>query len=288
MEGMPYIENMYHGRDVPKDMKGVMFSTRCQRDSYEDDVKKCWPCTKAMINRKKKVEKDDEFDQKARMYSARRKAIAQVIDVTPCMNKQNEIRRALKKCFGKHGKMDNCEDCFLNDVCESFIQKWYMPQKCWERFNDHFKDYGDITDMNKMIPVRIKRIGKGQYDTKYDTEVFSKNVMEIPEKLQDRIKKHLIDLTKEDPKPKGDTEELKKFYQDFYAFADVKADDDDDDDDDDDGGKKKHEKKNKKHKHGKKHRFPREEREEKRENRDELRENMKKKARHGKLDRNTD
>jgi len=248
MDEVPYVEKMFHTRDT-KDMKGASFSITCQRDNYDDrDFGKCWACKRSFAFRKKRKEKDDKWDLKAKEHSARRKPLSQVIDITPCINKRGEVRKGkeIKKCFGKHGKMDDCEDCFLTEVCEKFIQKWYMPIRCWEQFNDHFIDEGDLTDLNKAVPVRIKRSGKGQYDTKYETKPFTKSAMKLPSGVQKRIMKGLIDLTAEDPKPSAKTDEdLKKIYKDFFSFADVSVGDDDDDDDDDDDKKDKKDKKEK-------------------------------------------
>lgn len=204
MDELPYVENLYHNRDIPKDVKGAMFSIRCQRDNYDDiDFDKCYACKKMLTYRKKRKSKDDEWDKKAGEYSPRRKPVSQLIDVTPCMNKRGEVKRELKKCFGKHGKMDDCDDCFLTEVCEKFVQKWYMPIRAWEQFNDHFGDEGDLTDLNKAIPVRIKREGKGRYDTKYETKPFTKSAMKIPKGVQKRIMKALLDLTAEIQNQRG-------------------------------------------------------------------------------------
>jgi len=291
MDEMPFVEIMTHNRELPKDVKGANFSTRCQRDSYDDkDFSKCWPCGRMLHFRKKRKEKDDEYDQKAGQYSPRRKPISQVIDITPCFNKRGELKRELKKCFGKHGKMDDCDDCRFSDVCEKFIMKWYMPIKAWEQFNDHFMDEGDITDLNHAIPIRVTRTGADQYTTKYDTKAFAKSAMKLPKGIQKRIMKRLLDLTAEDPKPTGTKDEIKQFYKDFYNLADITVGDDDDDDDDDDGGKK--EKKSKKSKDKKKSKEKdkkkskgSDKKKKKKDKDDKLRKDMRRKARKGKLDR---
>ena len=283
MNEIPFVEFMFHNREVPKDVKGANFSTRCQRDSYDDkDFGKCWPCGRMLHFRKKRIEKDDEFDKKAGQYAPRRKPISQVIDVTPCFDKRGELKRDLKKCFGKYGKMDDCDDCRFEDVCKRFVQKWYMPVKAWEQFNDHFMDEGDITDLNNAIPIRVSRSGIGQFDTKYDTKAFAKSAIKVPKSVQKRIMKMLLDLTAEDPKPKGDREELKQYYKDFYNLADITVGDDDDDDDDDDDGKKK-EKKSKDKKNKKKDKDKKNKKKDKKN--DKLRKDMRRKARKGKLDR---
>ena len=98
MNEMPFVEFMYHNRELPKDVKGANFSTRCQRDSYDDkDFSKCWPCGRMLHFRKKRKEKDDEFDKKAGQYAPKRKPISQVIDITPCFNKRGEFKRQIPK-----------------------------------------------------------------------------------------------------------------------------------------------------------------------------------------------
>ncbi|HEC72373.1 MAG: hypothetical protein ACTSW7_01320 [Candidatus Thorarchaeota archaeon] len=298
MDEMPFVEIMQHSRELPRDVKGASFSTRCQRDGYDDkDFGKCWPCGRMLNFRKKRKEKGDENDNKAGQFAPKRKPIAQVIDITPCFNKRGELKRDLKKCFGKHGKMDDCDDCRFNDVCEKFVMKWYMPIKAWEQFNDHFMDEGDITDMDHAIPIRVTRSGVGQYDTKYETKAFAKSAMKIAKGIQKRLLKKLIDLTAEDPKPTGTKDEIKQFYKDFFNLADIAVGDDDDDDDDDDDGGGKKEKKSKKNKDKKKSKKKKDKekkneskgsdkkKKKKKDKDDKLRKDMRRKARKGKLDR---
>jgi len=275
MNEIPWVEMMFHGRQLPKDVK-ASFSIRCQRDSREDaDFSKCWACTKAGKHRKMSTAKDDKDYNLAGDYMSRPKPVSQVIDVTPCFNKKGDFKRPLKKCYGKFGKMDDCDDCRFSESCESFVQKWFMPIGVWKEFADHFGDEGDITDFKAAIPIRVKRDGKG-LQTRYGTKAFPKFKMEIGSGIVKRIMKKLIDLTKEDPKPSADsTKELNKIYKDFFNLKDVTDSDDDDDDDDDDvkvekKKKKKDKKKGKKKKSG---------------DLDDLRRQAKRRAKKGKLDR---
>jgi len=271
MNGVPFIINMYHQRQLPADVKGA-FSIRCQRDSYEDqiNISKCYGCRQMMKYRKKKQVKDDKWDKKAGQYAPQRKPISQIIDITACFNKDGKFKRDLKKCFGNYGKEEGCDDCRFADSCEKFIQKWYMPVKAWKQCRQHFKDYGDLTDMKAAIPIRIMRTGKG-LKSQYETTAFKDYKMELSQQTRKLIKEKLIDLMKEDPKPTGEKEELDQQYRDFYNLVDLSEDDDKKKDSKSSNKKDKKEKKNKDKEKNKKV--------------DELRKRMREKARSGKLNR---
>jgi len=231
MRGYPFVENMYHSRELPQGANGS-FNKRCLRDNYKDDIDKCDPCTKMSKYRKKRKEKGDEWDEKAKSYAPKLKPIGQVIDITCLMSNGGELKKKMKPCFGQHGEVDGCGECYMRETCESFIKKYYITIGVWEELLDHFEDEGDITDLNKAIPIRIKRKGAGRYDTKYKTKAFPKSAIEFPKKVAKRIERGLYDLSQLDLKPQGKPDEIKEEYRRFFALEDIDTKKDSDEDDD--------------------------------------------------------
>jgi len=282
MGGYPFVENMYHHRDIPRDANGS-FNIRCMRNNYKDDTNKCAPCTKMVKFRKKRKDKGDKWDEKAREHAPKLKPIGQVIDITCIMRANGEIKKKVKPCFGAYGDEDGCDKCYMRDACEDLPKKYYCPVGVWEELLDHFEDEGDITDLSKAIPIRIKRKGSGRYDTKYKTKAFPKSAIEFPSKARKRIEKALYDLSTLDPKPEGTADEIKEKYRKFFSLEDIDTDTSGDDDDDEpkrrprSGGKKKSAKKNNKKKSS--------ENTDKKKRGEKLRNKLKKKAKKGKLDR---
>jgi len=229
MEGVPFVERLYHQRDIPKGKTGN-FSLPCMRDSFDEDPAKCPGCRKMKGFRKKKQNDGDKWDTLARKHSPRRKPVSQVIDLTSILDADGQWPEgiAIKDCFLNHGQVDGCDDCELVTACTKGISRWYMPVRAWEQFGDHFTDFGDITNPGEACPVRVRRTGSGVRDTRYATSVVVNSKFEMPADVVDRLDEGIQDLTAIDPKPEEKTDELNARFQAFFDLTDL--------DDDGDGG----------------------------------------------------
>jgi len=224
MQGLPWVANMYHGRELPEDFKSSKpFSKRCLRDNYEQEQNKCYACNKADKFRKKRIKKDDKYDREAKKYSARKRYITQLIDVSSLYDDSLKLVNKFKSCFLRFGEFDKCEGCHLAESCEKGMQKYYTPVTIWEDLLQHFKDEGDITEPTNSLPIRITRKGTTKLNTKYSTKPV-KDRMIIPDSVISRISEKLIDLTTLDPKPVGSSEEIAKEYEDFFNLTDLTED----------------------------------------------------------------
>jgi hypothetical protein len=243
MGGLPWVYRMQHRRDVPAGVN-ASWNIICQRKNRQDNIAKCPPCAVwAKYIRKAKAlweelgqpkdergyRKKNKWDKIADRFAAQPIQIAQVIDVSCLFSKEDtKMAKKLKKCFLKYGEVDQCNDCFLAETCEAGVIPWYMPVTIHDRISKiHFKDHGNICDFNRMMPIRVTRVGKGKNDTRYSTDVFEANKLKLTA-LADQIDSKMEDLSVIEMPPEGSYEELKKVYTDFFHMVGVDSDDVDD------------------------------------------------------------
>lgn len=249
--GLPWVNRAQHTRELPAGMKGD-WNIVCQRQDIDAENPSVCPACKVYnkyfslaINMwikdgkprdKRNFRIKNKYDDVADIYSPRPVRLMNVINITSLFDPGDvAMKRPMKKCIFRYGKVDGCDKCHLAESCELGIRQWYIPKSIFRVGKDK-KDYildafhlhGDLTDPSHMIPIKINRIGE-KMDTRYKIDVFPSIHLALTEKMVARIDRLLPDLTTYLPSPEGDAEQLKEIYKAFFHMTDVSGSDDDDD-----------------------------------------------------------
>jgi len=236
MDGVPWTDVMLHYGLKEYEM------TRCQREERKDPRKKCVACRKGdkIYKQASELDEDNASDKKrkkaleeqAKGYMGREHHLFNAIDVTGIHDGDKHVDVDLiPECYGDKEAYDEekkaCKRCPMSKSCAvGGVQILDAGQTIFDCVMEEVESENEaLFSLKNGVDLRVKRKGKGQFDTKYIPKVLTKP-WSLPKHVRKVVEEGLIDI--DGFYPRVDTDEMKAIVREFEAGG---SDDDDDDDD---------------------------------------------------------
>lgn len=205
MNGYPFVNRLIHNNIGPE----KKFAQCCRLDLDSKTRAQCPQCMVVSkkydkvraLEKEKKLKAAGSLKKEASSESTKPRALLQILDVTGAYNiKTGKLEEEFPTCFGENvgsdeEKYKKCRNCSFLDSCKKGIQLWEIQYTPYQAMMEKLaEDEVDITNPENALPMKLKRIGEGQMNTKYIPGWDVQN-LKIPPHIISFMEKNATDLS---------------------------------------------------------------------------------------------